>query len=133
MFANKDDQGQVKTYELRITDGAYLANKSLPELSKELMKKNYFGRWVVEKKVVGNDLWLKIIRFNDFSKVTEAWNTNFSNADLTSAFFSQADLTNADLSNATLSKTILTNAILNNVVLNGAILNCINHPICVQE
>ena len=124
MFPNKNDQGHMIIYEFKMINGAHLANKSLSELSLELHSKKFFGRWVIEKKVVGNDLLVKYIHFNDFSKAN-LHNANLSNADLTSTFFSQADFTNADLSNAIIkganaSKANLHNANLSNADLTGA-------------
>jgi uncharacterized protein YjbI with pentapeptide repeats len=125
MFPNKNDQGHLIIYEFKMINGAHLANKSLSELTSNVQIKKFFGSWVIAKKVVGNDLFLKYIRFNDFSKAN-LHNTNLSNADLTSTFFTQADLTNADLSNAILkgsnaSKANLHNANLSNADLTGVV------------
>ena len=124
IFYDKDEQGQMKHYEFKITNGAYLANKSLSELSGELRKVGSFGNWVTEKKVVGNDLLIKFIRYNDFENANLN-NANLSNVDLTSAIFPQADFTNADLSNSILKgvnawKANLNNANLSNVDLTSA-------------
>ena len=127
MFSNKDEQGQMKYYELTITNGAYLANKSLAEISEELRKVGSFGNWVTEKKVVGNDLLVKFIRYNDFEKAN-LHNANLSNADLTSAFFPQADLTNADLSNSILRGANASKANLNNANLSNADLTSAYFP-----
>jgi len=127
MFSNKDEQGQMKYYELTITNGAYLANKSLAEISEELRKVGSFGNWVTEKKVVGNDLLVKFIRYNDFEKAN-LHNANLSNADLTSTFFPQADLTNADLSNSILRGANASKANLNNANLSNADLTSAYFP-----
>ena len=140
-FINKNDLGQVITYKVVLKGKAYLSDKSLHELSIELLKLGSYSSLVVRKQVIGNDLALEIIRYNHFGKAN-LQNVNFSNADLTFSFFIDADLINANLSNADLVNTflinanltgaILTGADLENALLNNAILNCVGHPICIS-
>ena len=117
---------------LTIKDGAYLADKSLDELTRKLIEdKGGYSYYVTKKHVFGNDLILRYILFNNFT-LANLQNVNFSNADLTQAFLRGADLTNANLSNVILTGANLTNATLNDVLLVEAILNCKNHPVCVN-
>ena len=141
MFINKNDLGQVITYEVVLDGMAGLSDRSLHELTSDLVKLGAYSIQVVEKKVIGNDLALKVVRYNYFEEAN-LQNVNFSNADLTFSFFKDADLTNANLSNADLYNTFLVNANLTGAILTGAdlknahltnaILNCVGHPICIS-
>ena len=95
---------------------------------------DYLNKIIVEKEIIGNDLKITIMYFNNFS-AANLQNANFSNADLRLAWFIDANLSNADLSNANLSGADLTGANLtgadlDNAILDGANLNCKNHSVC---
>ena len=114
-FVMKGDLGK-----LTIKDGAYLADKSLDELTRKLFEDKYESPYFVTKKhVFGNDLILEYILFNNFT-LANLQNVNFSNADLTQAVFRDANLTNANLSNAVLKAANLSNANLQNVNFSNA-------------
>jgi uncharacterized protein YjbI with pentapeptide repeats len=118
-----------------IADGdASFADRSLTELTDKYLSK-FHNRIAVGKDVIGNDLQIQFIYFNNFQDA-ELPNVNFSNADLRFASFNSANLTNADLSGADLRKAYLGNADLEGANLEGAmldeaVLTCKNHPVCV--
>jgi uncharacterized protein YjbI with pentapeptide repeats len=113
-----------KAYVLLGKNQAHLADKPLPELIKQLTGLNPQPNKIYIKEIIGNDLKITIILYNNFS-AAKLQNANFSNADLTNARFLNADLTNAILYNANLK-----NALLDGAILDGAVLDCKNHSIC---
>ena len=119
VFIAKDDLGEVITNKIVWPNQAKHLDKSLPELSREFWNKGAFNVWVLEKRVIGNDLEMTIIRFTDFSGAN-LQNVNFSNADLTLTAFRLADLTNANLSNAILVTSNIRGANLQNVNFSNA-------------
>jgi len=118
-------------YSYQFSDRADWADKSLTELTTELVKIEISQAVVVGKEVVGNDLRVFFKWYTDF-KFADLQNVNFSNADLRNSNFFNADLTNANLSNSFLDGAVLKGAILDGAILDGASLNCYGHAICVS-
>ena len=101
---------------------------------------------IVSKEVIGNDLIVSYVLFNNFNNANLE-NVNFKNAILWLVNFNSANLANADLSGADLTKALLKNTNLTAADLSGAnltaadlsgvvyddstILTCVGHPICV--
>ena len=132
-------------YKATADGDASSADRSLAELTDRYFSK-FNNKIAVGKDVIGNDLQIQFIYFNNFQDA-ELPNVNFSNADLRFASFNSANLTNADLSGANLANANLSGAdlsgaileganlqgaLLDNVILSNANLKCLNHPICLD-
>ena len=95
---------------------------------------SYNNMYPMRTEVVGNDLVVEFIYFNNFAGANLE-QANFKNADLSFINFANTNLKNADLSGSNLSYAGFQNANLEGANLEGVIientgLKCINHEIC---
>ena len=126
---------------------ANVMNFSDDDLIKDLYPKINANILLLTKQIVGNDIRVEIVLFNNFAGA-DLENTNLKNTDLRWAAFYESNLTGADLSgadltntylgyanltNANLSGANLQDAILDDAILTGANLKCNNHPICKSD
>ena len=123
-------------YTVPLENKAHLENLQGQDFVQSALGEGYDNVHIVSKEVIGNDLIVSYVLFNNFNNANLE-NVNFKNAILWLVNFHSANLANADLSGADLTKAILKNANLTAADLSGVvyddstILTCVGHPICV--